>query len=61
MPKDISLKLCLLTSLVEKSGEEVEEEVTVSGHKNDCERRQDRRSHISYGCIPQEAAAKKNG
>jgi len=35
MPKEISLKLCLLTTLIEKSGEEVEDEVSISEPEND--------------------------
>jgi len=35
MPKEISLKLCLLTTLTEKSGEEVENEVSISKPEND--------------------------
>ena len=35
MPKEISLKLCLLTTLTEKSEEEVENEVSISKPEND--------------------------
>ncbi len=36
MSKEISLKLCLLTSLVEKPEEEIEKEVLPSTPKNNC-------------------------
>ncbi len=35
MPEEISLKLCLLTSLEERSREEVENDLLVSVFKND--------------------------
>jgi len=35
MPKEISLKLCLLTTLTEKPGDEVESEVSISKPEND--------------------------
>ena len=35
MPKEISLKLCLLTTLTEKSEEEVENEDSISKPEND--------------------------
>jgi hypothetical protein len=34
MPEQISLKLCLLTSITEETGEEVENEVLISNPKN---------------------------
>jgi hypothetical protein len=37
MPKEISLKLCLLTTLTEKSGEEVENEVSISNPENNAD------------------------
>ena len=36
MPKEISLKLCLLTTLTEKSEEEVENEDLISNSENNC-------------------------
>ena len=48
MPEQISLKLCLLTSLIEKSEEEAENEASVSNPKNDRDSA-DKQSPISAG------------
>jgi hypothetical protein len=54
MPKEISLKLCLLTSLVEKSGEKVEKEPIISDPENHHDRG-DKQNSISYPqVLPQE-------
>lgn len=53
MPKEISLKLCLLTSLEERSREEVESEALVSAPENDRDRG-DRPSPVSVGLTHKE-------
>ncbi|MCK4385100.1 MAG: hypothetical protein KAW52_02430 [candidate division Zixibacteria bacterium] len=53
MPKEISLKLCLLTTLTEKSEEEVENEDLISNSENNCTSGQiqsaDKQNSISAG------------
>lgn len=53
MPEQISLKLCLLTSITEETGEEVENEVLISNPKNNgiaCQiRRGDKQNPMSEG------------
>jgi hypothetical protein len=54
MPQEISLKLCLLTTLVEKSGEEVENEAIISDPENHHDRG-DKQNSIPYPqVLPQE-------
>jgi hypothetical protein len=53
MPEQISLKLCLLTSITEETGEEAENEVLISDSKGNCTpgliRSRDKQNLISGG------------
>jgi hypothetical protein len=50
MTEQVSLKLCLLTSITEETGEEVENEVLISNPKSNCTpgqiRRGDKQNHV---------------
>jgi len=48
MPKEISLKLCLLNCITERPGKEVENKVLISKPENDPDR-EDKQSPISAG------------